>query len=133
MDLIGRASEQARRVSEEAAVLRGPHIKLGEPWSQLGGPQSQLGGLQSQLGGPQSQLGGPQSQVGGPQSQVGGPSGGRTDERTNGRIENLPILQDFVPYQGRCRKCNKATHLSTPKKNCQITYTHKTTYSGARL
>ena len=29
---------------EEAAVLDGPQIKLGEPWSQLGGPQSQLGG-----------------------------------------------------------------------------------------
>ena len=40
--------------------------------------------------------------------------GGRTDERTygqtneqtneqtSGRTENLPILQDFVPYRGRC-------------------------------
>ena len=25
-----------------------------------------------------------------------------TDERTNRRTENLPILQDFVPYQGHC-------------------------------
>ena len=28
--------------------------------------------------------------------------GGGTDGRTNGRTENLPILQDFVPYRGRC-------------------------------
>ena len=27
---------------------------------------------------------------------------GRTDGRTDGRTENLPILQDFVPYRGRC-------------------------------
>ena len=26
----------------------------------------------------------------------------RTDGRTNGRTENVPILQDFVPYRGRC-------------------------------
>ena len=25
-----------------------------------------------------------------------------TDKLTNGRTENLPILQNFVPYQGRC-------------------------------
>ena len=28
----------------------------------------------------------------------------RTDRRTDGRTENLPILQDFVPYRGRCPK-----------------------------
>merc|ERR1711895_315254 len=27
---------------------------------------------------------------------------GRTGGQTDGRTENLPILQDFVPYQGRC-------------------------------
>ena len=27
---------------------------------------------------------------------------GRTDGRTDGRMEILPILQDFVPYRGRC-------------------------------
>ena len=31
-----------------------------------------------------------------------GGTDGRTDERTNERTENLPILQDFVPYRGRC-------------------------------
>ena len=35
---------------------------------------------------------------------AGWPRGGdvRTYGRTNGRTENLPILQDFVPYRGRC-------------------------------
>ena len=28
--------------------------------------------------------------------------GGQTDGRTNERTENLPILQDLVPYRGRC-------------------------------
>ena len=27
---------------------------------------------------------------------------GQTDEQTNVQMENLPILQDFVPNQGRC-------------------------------
>ena len=38
-------------------------------------------------------------------AQMGG-GGGRTNEwtnkRTDKRTENLPILQDFVPYRGRC-------------------------------
>ena len=29
---------------------------------------------------------------------------GRTDGRTDKRTENLPILQDFIPYRGRCPK-----------------------------
>ena len=31
-----------------------------------------------------------------------GRTDGWTDGRTDRRTENLPILQDFVPYQGRC-------------------------------
>ena len=27
---------------------------------------------------------------------------GQTDKWTDGQTENLPILQDFVPYRGRC-------------------------------
>ena len=27
---------------------------------------------------------------------------GRTDGRMDGQTENLPLLQDFVPYRGRC-------------------------------
>ena len=37
----------------------------------------------------------------------------RTNGRTDERMENLPILQDFVPYQGRC----PATAQLHPK-NC---------------
>ena len=33
-----------------------------------------------------------------------GGTDGHTDGHTNGRTENLPILQDFVPYRGRCPK-----------------------------
>ena len=33
----------------------------------------------------------------------------RTDGRTDGWTENLPILQDFVPYQGRCPATAKLT------------------------
>ena len=42
-----------------------------------------------------------------------GRTDGRTDKRTDVRTENLPILQDFVPYQGRC----PATAQLQPK-NC---------------
>ena len=31
-----------------------------------------------------------------------GGTDGRMDGRTNEQTENLPILQDFVPYRGRC-------------------------------
>ena len=42
---------------------------------------------------------------------AGWPRGG--NGRTDGRTENLPILQDFVPYRGRC----PATAQLQPK-NC---------------
>ena len=48
-----------------------------------------------------------------PAWQALGPSRGGTDGRTNERTENLPILQDFVPYRGRC----PATAQLQPK-NC---------------
>ena len=49
-------------------------------------------------------------------AQRGGQTDERTDEQTNGQMENLPILQDFVPYRGRCPKrirmiCNVMTVL----------------------
>ena len=65
-DPVGRASQQTGRVSEEAVVMGGPQIKLGEPWSQVGGPQSQLVELQSQLGGPWIQFVGSPSKLGEP-------------------------------------------------------------------
>ena len=33
----------------------------------------------------------------------------RMDERTNEQTENLPILQDFLPYWGRCPKTRWTT------------------------
>ena len=53
------------------------------------------------LAGPQAWLAGPQAWLAGPQAWLDGPEGG-TNGWTDGRTENLPILQDFVPYQGRC-------------------------------
>ena len=49
---------------------------------------------------------GPQIWLAGPQTWLDGPEGG-TDGWMNKRTENLPILQDFVPYQGRCPKSEK--------------------------
>ena len=37
-----------------------------------------------------------------PNGQTDGRTDGWTDGQTDGRTENLPILQDFVPYRGRC-------------------------------
>ena len=47
----------------------------------------------------------PQTWLAGPQAWLDGPEGGmdgQTDVRTDIRMENLPILQDFVPYRGCC-------------------------------
>ena len=41
----------------------------------------------------------------GPEAWLDGPKGGmdgQTDGQTDGWTENLPILQNFVPYRGRC-------------------------------
>ena len=38
------------------------------------------------------------------------------DGRTDGRTENLPILQDFVPYRGRCPASIKITKKKTIRK-----------------
>ena len=38
-------------------------------------------------------------------AQRGGRTNERMNKRTNGQTENLPILQDFVPYRGRCPAC----------------------------
>ena len=70
----------------------------------IGGKVEGGDGWLGKLGGPQSQLGEPLSQLRGPQSRVGSPRGGGrgTDGRMNERTDNLPILQDFVPYRGHC-------------------------------
>ena len=46
----------------------------------------------------------PKAWVDGPEGGTDGRTDGRTDGQTNVRTENLPILQDFVPYQGHCPK-----------------------------
>ena len=43
-------------------------------------------------------------------AQRGERTDGWTDGRTDVRRENLPILQDFVPYRGRCPKRKKTSH-----------------------
>ena len=48
-------------------------------------------------------LSGPQVWLAGPQAMLDGPEGG-TDKQTNEQTENLPILQDFIPYPGCCPK-----------------------------
>ena len=40
-----------------------------------------------------------------------GPTDGRMDGQTDGRREHLPILQDFVPYRGRCPKSNNLSKM----------------------
>ena len=43
------------------------------------------------------------------------------DERTDEWMENLPILQDFVPYQGRCPKSkNHNMQMSFLTQNVKI-------------
>ena len=59
-----------------------------------------------------------QGWLAGPQAWLDGPEGGtdgRTDERTNGRTENLPILQDFVPYRDRCQLAGPQAWLAGPQ------------------
>ena len=41
---------------------------------------------------------------GGTNERTNGQTNGRTNGLTDGRTENFPILQDFVPYRGRCPK-----------------------------
>ena len=59
---------------------------------------------------------------------------GQTDEQTDGQTENLPILQDFVPYRGRCPKNRqhryrlivpKSSGVISLKNRCHICHLHK--------
>merc|ERR1712121_155661 len=67
-----------------------------QAWPGLAGSEACLAGSEACLAGSQACLAGSWALEGG--------TDGWTDERTNGRTENLPILQDFVPYRGRCPK-----------------------------
>ena len=41
---------------------------------------------------------------------------GRTNGQTNKRTENLPILQDFVPYWGRCPASQRKIYANKEKQ-----------------
>ena len=68
---------------------------------QLEGSDGQLEGSEGQPAGSEGQPAGSESQPAGSEGQQ---EGGWMDKRTDGQIEFLPILQDFVPCWGRCPK-----------------------------
>ena len=74
-------------------------LPLGHPAR----PQIWLAGPQAWLAGPQAWLDGPE----GGDRQTGGQMDGWTYGRTDVHTENLPILQDFVPYRGCCPKMDR--------------------------
>ena len=45
-----------------------------------------------------------------------GRTDGRMDGRTDVRRENLPILQDFVPYRGRCPASQRKIYANKEKQ-----------------
>ena len=81
----------------------GSGLMLSQPGLRPSHPATQPSlRLQGWLAGPQAWQAGPR-----PKAWLDGPEGGtdgRMDGRTDERTENLPILQDFVPYRGRCPK-----------------------------
>ena len=70
-----------------------PPFWLAGPQAWLAGPKTWLAGPQIWLAGPQAWLAVPQAWLAGPQIWLAGP---------HRLTENLPILQEFAPYQGRC-------------------------------
>ena len=69
-----------------------PFPPLGQPARPETQPASQPSlRLQTWLAGPQIWLAGPE-----------GGGDGQTEGWTDRQMENIPILQDFVPYWGRC-------------------------------
>ena len=81
-------------------------LPKGIKWSVVPSAQAWLAGSLALW------LAGPWVWLAGPQAGLDGPKGGHTDRRTDGQTdrwmdghtENLPTLQDFVPYQGPCPK-----------------------------
>ena len=65
----------------------------------LAGSEACLAGSEACLAGSKACLAGSWALEGG-----NGHTGGQTDRQTYGWTENLPIIQDFVPYWGRCPK-----------------------------
>ena len=66
----------------------------------LEGSKGQQEGSEGQLVGSEGQLDGSEGHLSGFEGQPGG--NGWMAKLTYGQTEVLPILQDFVPYQGRC-------------------------------
>ena len=91
-----RASQAGLRPSQ--AGLRASQAGLRARQAGLRASQPGLKGSEACLAGSEAWLDGSKACLAGSWALEGG--NGRTDERT----ENLPILQDFVPYRGRYPK-----------------------------
>ena len=67
-------------------------VSLGASWE----------GLRASWEGPKAGWEGPKASWEALRASWEAPGGGRINGRTDKRTEFLPILQDFVPYRGRC-------------------------------
>merc|ERR1712055_578070 len=79
-------------------------LRASAAW--LAGSEAWLAGSEACLAGSEAWLAGSEACLAGCWALEGGDvrTDVRTYVRTYGRTENLPILQDFVPYRGRCPK-----------------------------
>ena len=77
---------------------------LGLSWVSLGASWE---GLRASWEGPKASWEGPKASWEALRASWEAPGG---DGRTNGRTEFLPILQDFVPYRGRCPKSDALSY-----------------------
>ena len=112
---------------------------MSEPEAWLAGPEAWLAGPEAWLTGPQAWLAGPQAWLDGPEGGTYGRTYGQTDVRTDVRTENLPILQDFVPYWGRCPKSEKicwfvglSVKWQMAALYCAIPYHYRVFFGGER-
>ena len=92
--------------SRAAAPVRDKVLLNGEIFYPSVCPAINQEGSDCRSKGSEDQPEGSEVQLEGLRASRGG-TDGRMNERTNERTENLPILQDFVPYRGRCPKTSK--------------------------
>ena len=92
-------SDPPSRAQEPARQALDPARQASEPVRQASEPTKQTSEPAGQASEPASQASEPATQVSEALEGGNGRMDGRMDER---RTENLPILQDFVPYRGRC-------------------------------
>ena len=83
---------------------------LGLSWVSL---RASWEGLRASWEGPKASWEGPKASWEALRASWEAPGGG-TDERTDERTEFLPILQDFVPYRGRCPKTRPSRPTMRP-------------------